>query len=180
MAVDVQGIGLGMSLAGAATSAYSAWQSSKFQQRQLGIQAELADLNADIAQRGAESAMIAGQKQESAVRSRTAQVKSSQRAAMGASSVDLGTGSAANILTTTDVMGEIDANAAALNTLQSAWGYTTQAMNTRASAANMRGMAAGINPGVNAVGSLLNSAPAVASSWYKNKQGTGVDQEGKK
>lgn len=174
MAVDIQGVGLGMSMAGSALSAYSAWQSAKFQRDQIGAQAEIADLNAELATRGAESALIAGQKQESAIRSRTGQVKAAQRAAMGASGVDLGTGSAANILTSTDLMGEIDANAAAINTLQSAWGYRTQALNSQTSAGAARATAAGISPGSAVLGSILTSAPAVATSWYRAKQGAGM------
>lgn len=171
-------VGLGLSLIGAASSAYSSWQSAKFQKRQLENEAELADINAKIAEQGAETATIAGQKQESAIRSRTAQIKSSQRAGLAASGVDLGTGSAANVLTTTDVMGEMDANTAAINTLMSAWGYRTQASNLQSSAAMSRADSSAISPGSAVISSILSSAPSVAASWYKTYKGVGIDKGG--
>jgi hypothetical protein len=167
-------LGTSLSLVGAASSAYSAWQSAKFQKKQLANEAELAEINARVAEQGAESALIAGQKQESAIRSRTAQIKSAQRAGLGASGVDLGTGSAANLLTSTDVMGEIDANTAEINAIQSAWGYRTQASNALASAAMSRAASAGISPGSAAFASILSSAPQVAASWYKVNKGIGM------
>lgn len=168
--------GVGISLIGLASSVYSSWQSAKFQKQQLANEAELADINAKIAEQGAETATIAGQKQESAIRSRTAQVKSSQRAGLAASGVDLGTGSAANVLTTTDVMGEMDANTAAINTLMSAWGYRTQASNFRSSAAMSRANSSAISPGSAAVSTFLTSAPSVALGWYKASKGVGADK----
>lgn len=167
-------LGTSLSLIGSVSSAYSAWQSAKFQKQQLANEAELAEINARVAEQGAESALIAGQKQESAIRSRTAQIKSAQRAGLAASGVDLGTGSAANMLTSTDLMGEIDANTAAINTIQSAWGYRTQANNDRASAAMSRATASGISPGSAAFSSILSSAPQVALSWYRTSKGIGM------
>lgn len=159
-------IGVTTSAVGAAFGAYSAWQSAKSAKQALQSQAELADINARVSELSATTALAAGQKQESAVRMRTGHLKSAQRAGLAANGVDLGTGSAANILTDTDLMGEADANTAAINTLQSAWGYQTQAQNSRTSANMGRATANGMSAGGAAASSLLSSAPLVAQSWY--------------
>jgi hypothetical protein len=86
---------------------------------------------------------------------------------LAANGVDLGEGSAANILTTTDVMGEIDANTIAGNAVRSAWGYRTQAVNQTNQALTSRTAAGAINPGQAGFTSLLTGAGSVASNWYR-------------
>ena len=97
---------------------------------------------------------------------------------MAANGIDLSTGTAAEIQTSTDIMKDIDVNTLTLNAIQSAWGYRTQAVNYQSEAAMKRSAAKGINPGQAAFTSLLGSAGSVASSWYAlSKSGaTGGDK----
>ena len=74
--------------------------------------AKLDDINAWIAEKTAQSAQMAGVAQEQRIALNTAQLKGTQVAHLAAGNVDLGTGSAARVLTSTDVLGNIDANTA--------------------------------------------------------------------
>ena len=149
---------MGMQGAGAASSALGAWYGAKSQQDRLSFSADMADLNA-------RTVMQAGERDQQKSMLAAAHLKSAQRAGMGANGVDLGAGTAANVLTSTDVMGKIDANTIEANALRSAWGYRTQAIMDRASAGT-------ISPLTAAATSLLGSASSVAGSWYSmNKAG---------
>ena len=86
--------------------------------------------------------------------------------------MDLGEGSAARVLATTDIMGQIDANTIAANATRTAWGYRTQGTNFKNEASMKRSAAGGMNPGLAAGTTLLTGANAVASNWYMlQKQG---------
>jgi hypothetical protein len=163
---------LALMAAGTASSTVGSYYSAKSQKSQLSMQADIAEANAAIAEVGAQSELARGQKEEQSVRMRTAQIKSSQRVALAANGVDLGEGSAADILDSTDLMGEVDAQTVRSNAIRSAWGYRTQGMNQRVDAVARRGTAAGISPGMAAATSLLGGATDVSSTWYTmNKTG---------
>lgn len=148
------------------SSAVGAYQSAASQKSALQFQAQMADQNARLAELGAQFELMRGQKEKQRSRLKTAQLKSAQRTAMAANGIDLGEGTAVDILTTTDVMGEEDANVIEANAIRSAWGYRTQSGNARAEADVGRATARGINPYASAGASLLGGAGKVASSWY--------------
>lgn len=157
---------LALMAAGAASNTIGSFYSAKGQQSALRYQADIADTNARIAELGAQSELIRGQREEQASRLRTAQLKSGQRVAMAANGIDLGEGSARDILTSTDYMGEVDANTIAANALGQAWGYRTQGMNFQNDARMARANASAISPGMAAATTLLGEAGRVASTWY--------------
>lgn len=158
--------------AGAVTSAVGSYFSSATQKINLKGQAALADTNARISELGAQSALLQGQQQVGALTLRAGQLKSSQRAAMAANGIDLGTGSAAELQASADIMKEIDTNTLTANAVRSAWGYRTQATNFQNEALTKRATAGAISPGMSAASSLLGSAGSVATSWYTlNKSG---------
>jgi hypothetical protein len=165
--------------AGAASSAVGAYYGAKSQKQSLEFQANMADINARMSESAAQSTLLTGQREEQRSQIATANLKGSQRASLAANGVDLGEGSAANILTTTDVMGEIDANTIQANAVRSAWGYRTQGVNQSNQALMSRASAGAINPGQAAATSLMGSAGSVAASWYSyNKTGSGSDPVG--
>jgi hypothetical protein len=189
--------------AGAVSSAMGAYSSAKSSQGSLNLQASIAEVNAgsirdaaDINSRMAESAaqstLLAGQRDVQRSQMATAGLKSRQRASMAANGVDLGEGSAAQVLTSTDVMGEADANTLHANAVREAWGIRTQAVaaNGRAmvdatnqgnQALMSRSAASSISPSGAARTSLLGSAGSVASSWYQyNKSGDTTPTTSKK
>jgi hypothetical protein len=183
-----------MMAAGAVNSAVGAYYSAKSQQAQQQYQAAigqvnaslaesdatLLDLNSSISESQGRLTLMAGQREEQSVRLRTAQLKGTQRASLAASGVDLGEGSAARVLATTDYMGEVDARTVQANAARSAFGYQVQANNQKFAAMSARVQGANytagsafatanantINPAASATTSLIGSAGQVATSWY--------------
>lgn len=156
-------IGMGI---GAIGSAIGTYQQTKSARSQLRYQAAMAEINARMAERSAQQAMQQGQQQVAATTMKYGALKSSQRAAMAANGVDLGTGSAAELQASTDILKDIDKHTIESNAISSAFGYRTQgtgylnqARMDRASASSMSPVSAGFS-------TLLGSATKVASSWY--------------
>ena len=145
------------------TNAVGTYASASTQRAAAYYQANMLDLNAQMAERAAQGELQRGQREEQSVRLRTAQLKSSQRVALAANGVDLGQGTATDILTSTDVMGEMDANTVAANALRSAFGYRTQALNYTNEARTRRESAP--SPGMALATSLMGSATSVSEKW---------------
>ena len=159
-------------IGGGVTSAIGSYYSASANRAALKSQAAVADVNARIAELGAQSALNQGQHQVGALTLEAGQLKSSQRAAMAANGIDLGVGNAVEVQATTDLMKEIDANTLKANAVRSAWGYRTQGVNFQNEALMKRATAGAISPFGSAAGSLLGSAASVAGSWYSlNKSG---------
>lgn len=169
---------LNMQGAGAIMSAIGAWSSASSQRATLQSQSDISAINARMAERSAQSELMAGQRGVQAHRMSTAALKSTQRARMASSGVDLGEGSAAQVLTSTDVMSEIDANTIAANAVRSAWGYRVQATNYSNDANTSRAAAGGISPAVATATALLSSAGGVAERWYAMSKAGAFGQDG--
>lgn len=187
--------------AGMASSAIGASSAASGQKSQLQYQAaigsinaamaesdaSLLELNASISDTQGQMAIGMGQREEQKLRLGSAQLKSRQRTALAANGVDMGVGSAARVLATTDYMTEVDAGEIRANAARAAFGYKVQAVNQKAGAmaARVQGSnytagsafasasASGISPLASGVGSLLGSAGSVAPSVYKTGQGAG-------
>jgi hypothetical protein len=151
---------------GGLMSAAGSYYSAKSQKIALESQAAIADINARVSEMGAQSALYQGQQQVGALTLKAGQLKSSQRAAQAAGGIDIGSGSAAEVRASTDIMKEIDANTINANAVRSAWGYRIQGTNYQNQALMARANASAINPASAAATSLLGSAGKVASSWY--------------
>lgn len=164
-ALAMQGFGVG-------TSTMGAFFNAQGQRSSLKSEAAIAELNAKMADMSSQTALLSGQRQEQAVKLNAAQIKSAQRTSMAANGVDLGSTTAVNILTSTDVLSEVDAATVSANAARSAFGYQTQALNFRNKARSATATAKGINPLLAAGGTLLAGAGTVAQSWYK------LDQQG--
>lgn len=175
-ASNTASLSMGLQAGGVATSVVGSYYGAQVQKAALSGAADIATENAKIAELGAQSQIEAGQKSEQGARLRTAGLKSSQRASMAANGIDLGSDTATNILTTTDVMGEIDANQIRANAIRSAWGYRTQELNFQNDARAKRSTAGGINPLANAATSLLAGAGQVAGSWYAMNKSGALDE----
>lgn len=156
----------------AASSGLGSYFGARSERNNLRHQAAMDRINAQVTELQARDAMLQGQRREQSSRLKTAALKSSQRVALAANGVDLGEGSAANILTSTDYLGEMDANAIAADAIKSAWGYKVESTNLRNRAAMSDANAFGVSPGAAAGTSLLGSATSVAGHYYaKNKGG---------
>jgi hypothetical protein len=158
-----------MGVAGAGMSMVGAYGAARSAQVEARTQAFIDELNAQQAEKGAQSSLQAGERQQQAILLHGAQVKSAQTASMAANGVDLSSPSAVNVLSSTDLMKQVDANTANANAVRSAWGYRVQETNYLNDARMKRATADAISPLFAAGTSLLGSATKVAGSWYAMK-----------
>ena len=124
-------------------------------------------VNADIAAYQASQAVQNGQAEVDKLDLQVAQVKGQQRASMAANGVDLGQGSATDVLASTDLLGDRDKATTMDNALRTAWGYKVQQ-------AEYKNANAQIHPGLSAFTSLFGSATstqgqqAITNLWQKS------------
>lgn len=166
---------------GAGMSAISQYQAGKYnaavaQNQQVIAQNNqiLAQRNQNIAKQNADLALEQGQAQEQAQRQKTAQMIGAERAAMGASGVDLGSGSALSVQTSTAETGELDALTIRNNSMLQSRNYLNQAENFGTEAMNFANQASSYgvqaelansqaNWGV--ANSILGGASGVSDKW---------------
>jgi len=154
-------------LAGAGMSAIGAHSSAKSQRLQMEGAADISDLNARLSEQAAQQELARGDAAVASATARAGRIKSAQRVALAANGVDLGEGSAAELLTSTDIEKEIDVNTLTANAVRAAWGQRIQGTNYRNDARSKRAGAKSINPLLAGATSLLGSSRQIASSWYK-------------
>lgn len=158
-------IALGVALAGTAVSAYGAYQQGQTQKKIANYNAKVGELNADDAiQRGA----ISAEQQRARVR----QIEGTQRALMGASGAEVGTGTLGKVLEQTATMGELDARQIEVNAQREAWGLRTQGALGR-----VEGEAAAQAGSLNAFGSLLTGGSQAYGIYSKRPQGQSAYQQ---
>lgn len=163
---------LGLQAAGAASSVVGSYFSARSQQLQANGAAAIADINAGQSELAAQQELRRGETAAAAASQRAGQVKGAQRAALAANGIDLGSGSAAEVLTSTDLAKENDVNMITANAVRAAWGQRQQATNFENEALTKRASAKSISPFMAGATSLLGGATQVASSWYTlNKAG---------
>jgi hypothetical protein len=157
-------------IGGGISSALGSYFQADSQKSSLNFQSQMADINAQIANIGAENEIWKGQQEIATQTLQAGQLKSSQRAAMAANGIDLGFGSAAEVQASTDIVKNIDMTTIQSNAIRAAFGYKQQALNDTTQGALSRASADGISPGATAMNSLVGSAGSVASTWYKMKR----------
>lgn len=155
------------SAAGGAMSTVGSYYSALGEKSSLKFQATLAELNAEASESNARNSLRKGEREEQMLRLDNAQLKSAQRVSLAGNGVDLTSDTAAAILTSTDVLGEVDANQVKANALREAWGHRTKAVSHRNDALMRRATAKGIDPNMAAFSTLLTSAAQVGSQYSK-------------
>ena len=164
---------IGTEAAGGLLTTLGSYNLATSQKDTLAVNAAMQMANARIAEQQAQLAQINGQMAEQTSQLHTGQVFGAQRAAMAANGVDLGLGSANNVLATTRFMGNRDALTIADNATRQAWGYRVQEADANATGSLMQSAANDINPIGTGAATLLGGAGQVAKSWYNfSKQGT--------
>ncbi len=93
--------------------------------------AEVAQQNAELDDYRAAQAATIGAVQEDQHRAKVRQMVGSQRASLAANGLDLGSGTAADMVDETQAAGEVDALTIRFNAMNEAWGYRTSAVNER-------------------------------------------------
>lgn len=157
---------LGIQGGGVGAEAIGGYFAAKSQKYALKGQAAVDEANARMSELSAKTTLLAGQRQEQAVRLNNAALKSTQRNNLAANGFDLGSDSARAILNTTDILGEIDANTIASNAISQAWGYRVEGTNYSNKALMTRTQASAISPLMQAGTTLLTGASKVATNRY--------------
>lgn len=147
-----QMISLGLSAAGAATSAIGAYQ-------QVKVAGDVAARNAKLADLQAEDALRRGENEAAELRRQVAATKSAQRVSLAAKGLDLTYGTAADLQDQTDFFGESDVATVRTNARKEAWARRSQGANFQAEALSQR-------PWLSAGSTLLAGAGQVADKWY--------------
>lgn len=164
-----------LQVGGAAMQVIGAISSAMSSRLALKGAAAIAEINAGVAERAAQQEMSRGQDLVAQATERAGQVKGAQRAAMAANGIDLGEGSAAEILTSTDLVKEHDMQTIQANAVRAAWGHRMNATSLTNQARADRAGADSISPLVAGTSSLLSSAGQIAGSWYSmNKNGVSL------
>jgi hypothetical protein len=140
----------------------------KSQKSALKYQAEMAAINARVAEISARSALEAGKHEAAQTGMQYGALRGRQRATLAANGVDLGVGSAAEIQASSAIMKQIDLNTIKANSVRTAWGIRTQGVNSQAEARMFSASASGISPSSGAMSTFLTGAGSVASRWYQS------------
>lgn len=161
----LQSVGTGMQYG-------SAIAQGKAQQNMYNYQAQMDEINAKIAERQAERAVDNGANEQAKLREKYAQLRGSQRAAIGASGVAADSGSGNAVLMDTESSLAMDAETLRSNTQDEKWGHDIQAYNSRESAKMNRyaGQQARSASRLNAMSALLSGGASVANSWYQTRK----------
>ena len=176
-------LGTGASLVGAGVGAYSAISQGTAQKNSADFQAAVDKNNAVIAGYNADIAEQSQSQKTQAIERDGSLRLSAQRAALGASGVDVDTGSGGNVQSATV---EDTQRAAATSQYQgelTGYGYRTQEQNLtdQAAVTTATGANAATAGAISAGSSILSGAGQVASKWYayQTRQGqTGFPQVG--
>jgi hypothetical protein len=124
---------------------------SQYQQGQY--QKDLGNYNAKVDEIKATQALEAGVAAEDAHRAKVRQMIGQQRAGMGASGVEVDSGTFGDILADSAAQGEMDAVAHRTNAMREAWGYRESAKQSAA-----EGKWAGRSGAMNSLGTLLSGS----------------------
>lgn len=151
---------------GAGMSATAAYTQAQNQKSALLAQSQVEANNATLDTWQAEDAITRGQTAASIQELKGGQVKGAQRTGLAANGVDLGGGSAQNVMNSSEFMNAVDVTTIQNNAARAAWGYSMQATQATQRSIAAKSGADSVSPWLAAGTSLLTSATSVASKWY--------------
>jgi hypothetical protein len=154
-------------MAGVATSAYGAYEQGQATAANANYQAQVARNNAQIARANAALTEASGAARETAQGMKTASTVGKMKAAMGASGVDVNTGSNAAVTGAAAKLGALDALTIRSNTAREAYGYEVAATSDIAESQLLEAEAkqAETAGDINALGTFLTGASSVGSKY---------------
>lgn len=174
----------------AALAAISAYQQSQAAKTQAEYNAVVSENNATMAEYQAADAFSRGEQDAITARRKAASVRGDQRAAMAARGLDLGEGTAANLIDQTDYFSETDQGTIRSNAGKEVFAKRSQANNFKTEATMYRSAASAQNPLLSAATAAATTyattsmlgkadAPGVADKWNfwgnsSNPGGTGI------
>lgn len=161
---------IGAQASGAVMSAIGAASQVAGQKASLNYQADVANMNARLAEMQAESVLLTGQRRAGRVLMKGAQVKASQKTAMAANGIALDSDTAARNIASTEIMRQTDALTIDQEATQQAANARTQRVNYENEARFKSMTADALSPNMAMFTSLLGSAGSVGTNWYQLKK----------
>lgn len=167
MAVALPFIAIAATAASAGVAAYGAHEQGVAAANQANYQAQVAVNNQKIASEYATSEIEKGQVLEQNKRTDTAARIGAERAAIGASGLDVNTGSALRLQVDTAAVGELDAQTIRNNSQRAAYGYEVQGMGYAANAGADDAAAQNASRfgALGAFSSIIGGASSVSNRW---------------
>ncbi|MFW1952210.1 hypothetical protein [Acinetobacter beijerinckii] len=138
-------------LAIAGVNALSTYKKSKAEKDALKQQAQIAEMNAGLADQQARGAIDYGRNQVEDFQRGLSSFKSSQINALADNGIDVSQGSAIDILASTDIQGQSDIDTLRYNAALQSWGHNVDKNNYQNQANGLRVQAKSINPIFNAL-----------------------------
>lgn len=168
----VGSVGLGATAAGSALSAYGAYEGGQSQSRMYGYQAQVAQINSNIALQNADYARMQGEQQSVIEGRKGAQQLGGIRAAEGASGLNVNSGSAAQVQASQKGTTALDLNQIRSNAAKTAYDFdvqSTEDINQAGlyTAASANAKTAG---DISALSSIVGGAGSVSSKWLAGQQ----------
>lgn len=174
MLMAASGIGqIGSGIAGAVTQANAMRTQAAYQQ-------QVGDTNARLSEMSASDAISRGDKSATLVQKQGQQTIGSQRAGLAAQGIDVNSGSASDVQSSTAAMAAQDALTVKNNAWREAWGYKVQANQATLGGqfAKIGGDAAAnstlLTGGMNAIGTAFKTGYSIYNNW-----GSGTKTAGK-
>lgn len=169
---------IALQVGGALQSAAGAYMKTSGEKRNLERSADIADMNARLSDLQAKSTLRQGQREEQRSRFETTNTKDSQTTGFAGNGIALDSETAIRVMTSTDVLGEIDANTINANAARAAWGYKMEGVQFRNEALTTRATASSLSPSQSAFGSLINSAGNISESYTRLKKAGAFEKRG--
>lgn len=165
-----QGFALGYKGAQDTIAPYLAYRQAKFEKKLYGMQAELSDLNAQAYQSAAEDVIKASHNQVAALTFQAGQAKASTRVSQAASGVRVGgTGSAAEVMASQDIITEMQTNQILANGITQSFGYQRKKVEAQVNSLGLRAAQSAISPRTAAICTAIqvfSSGPDISSFGF--------------
>jgi len=167
--VTLTAVSMGMSAGGGILNAFGANQKGKSAQAMYNYQAGVADFRRKIALQNRDYSLQVGEDTAERYGIKAAATKATTKAVAGASGIDVGSGSKAEVAKSEQKVANMDMATIRNNAARRAYGYEVEATGEAAQAGAYR--AAGVNARrasqFDVASSLLSGASSVASKWYQ-------------
>lgn len=163
----------GLTIASTVIGGVGQIQQGNAQAAAMRYNAQVAEMNATLADRRAKDALERGKVEEQQQRLRAAQLMGKQRAAMAANGVDLSFGSPLDNLVDTAELAELDALTIRRNAANEAYDFETQGVNYRADAnlSRMNASAARTGGYLSAAGTILGGGATAYKDYRTSRIG---------
>lgn len=177
----LQGMKIGYTGVKMTLGPFLAYRGAKIEKDILGLQADLLEMQIQSIQTQADDVMRAGHQQSAEVSYQAGHAKSSARASMGASGVRVGAaGSSAEVLSSIDIVKDMQRSQIMANAVAQSWGYRRQAVNVQNQLLAVESARRNVSPWAAAITTHLSdvmSSMEMGGDMFGGGQGGGLSGE---